>query len=830
MSDFIKSKALPDKIIDGWFTSLAFYKNPTRVMISTLTTHIQDPRQSSILGISSLVNTYCASTDDCLKIPEVHDIIEKLESMIGDCSSSTVDKDDKLALILKGLRNIGLLTDNGSALKKCYTSKSNSIWVRLAAVETIRKMPCSIIQKDFGLLRVFKDKQEDSEIRIGTYLAHFECLNDLSVQKIKELLSDEPVNQVGSFIWTHLTNVQETKSKDQWKIYLKNVIGSEELQSKWNTDPRKFSRNIELSHFANELKVGATVDSNIIFSEKSYIPRSAMLNLTTNIFGEDINILELGARVEGFEDTVESIFGPDGYFREDSVLKFVKSLRSKRDTTSIEALQNVFGGDVKSEEPRGNMYMRLFGKDLYYNSFNGLSSFMSNTIMKPLDYIGLNRGENSLNFSKSAMFLDGSIIIPTLTGMPMNLTVNGTSSVKLRSETFLEIKDIFRTGKAVLKAKVYPTVTLEVSALMTLDAFVSKTGLKSITKLHSSAYADVYAEINKGKLFKVHVNLPTEKSEVIDASAEFFTYNSGNYKELETIHKQNVLDVCTPSIVGDIFGLEFCAKGAYHPGDGNFDPSWYFKGPSKAEVYQTKVDNFDKLVFEYTWDTDDSKPEKGIMQDIKLSLDTPGSMVKRNAYIHLKFDDIKTFFLIDLNMPLRKTQLEIRYDWAVKNKVIRLALKKDGNEILTQTNTLTSYPNKHEGSSQLIYMNSKIMDWKGTIYTGANKYSLDAELNGLYHEPIVVSADYSKVRNLVKIASGIKASKSRIDMESKIILTDFGLKTETVMEYHLGSHEGKVNFFGKYSENQHGLLNKKSFSLSLQVKPFFSLTYFRQYF
>ena len=305
------------------------------------------------------------------------------------------------------------------------------------------------------------------------------------------------------------------------------TIGSEALQSKWNTDPRKFSRNLEFSHFTNEFRVGGTIDSNIIFSEKSYIPRSAMLNLTANIFGEDINFLEFGARVEGFEDTVEQIFGPDGYFREDSVLKFIKSLRPKRDISNAEAFHELFGAEVKVVEPRGNMYMRLFGKDLYYNSFQGLSNLMSNTVMKPMDFIGFNLGENKMNFSKSSMFLDGSIIVPTIVGMPMNLTVNGTNTVNLQTETFLDVKDIFRTGSALLNAKVYPTVTLEVSALMALDAFVSKTGLKSVTKLHSSAYADVFAEVNGGRLLKFHVNLPTERSEVIDASAEFFTYDTG---------------------------------------------------------------------------------------------------------------------------------------------------------------------------------------------------------------------------------------------------------------------------------------------------------------
>ena len=41
MRDVIKSGVLPDKVVDGWFSSLAFYKNPTRSMIATLSTLLE---------------------------------------------------------------------------------------------------------------------------------------------------------------------------------------------------------------------------------------------------------------------------------------------------------------------------------------------------------------------------------------------------------------------------------------------------------------------------------------------------------------------------------------------------------------------------------------------------------------------------------------------------------------------------------------------------------------------------------------------------------------------------------------------------------------------
>ena len=90
-----------------------------------------------------------------------------------------------------------------------------------------------------------------------------------------------------------MTNIQESQSLSPHKKTLKTFIGSEFLQNKWKTDIRKFSRYFESSYYSDHLKIGGTVDGQIIFSQDSYIPRSAMVNLSANVFGENINLFEV---------------------------------------------------------------------------------------------------------------------------------------------------------------------------------------------------------------------------------------------------------------------------------------------------------------------------------------------------------------------------------------------------------------------------------------------------------------------------------------------------------------------------------------------------------
>ena len=156
------------------------------------------------------------------------------------------------------------------------------------------------------MLSLLRDTEEDSELRINAYLSLMECANEAVLTDVRRLLEEEEVNQVGSFIWTHLTNLMETSSP--LKQETREILEQIPLEKKFNLDQRKFSRNIELSGFSTMLNAGASVESNIIFSSKSWIPRSASMDLTIDMFGQSVNLFEIGGRVEGADKVVERMF------------------------------------------------------------------------------------------------------------------------------------------------------------------------------------------------------------------------------------------------------------------------------------------------------------------------------------------------------------------------------------------------------------------------------------------------------------------------------------------------------------------------------------------
>lgn len=96
---------------------------------------------------------------------------------------------------------------------------------------------------------------------------------------------------VGAFIVSHLRNLRASANPDRESA--KAQLGNIKPTKRFPNDLRKFSRNFEVSTLVDLLNIGASAESNIIFSQKSYVPRSASLNLTTDVFGHSVNLFEV---------------------------------------------------------------------------------------------------------------------------------------------------------------------------------------------------------------------------------------------------------------------------------------------------------------------------------------------------------------------------------------------------------------------------------------------------------------------------------------------------------------------------------------------------------
>ena len=69
---------------------------------------------------------------------------------------------------------------------------------------------------------------------------------------------------------------------------------------------------------------------------------------------------------------------------------------------------------------------------------------------------------------------------------------------------------------------------------MSVDAVFARTGLKSVSKLHTSTFFDGKLEMDNGKLMKAELNVPKDTVDVLDVSVDFFTLQNDELKEIQS--------------------------------------------------------------------------------------------------------------------------------------------------------------------------------------------------------------------------------------------------------------------------------------------------------
>ena len=246
MRDQILNANVDADLVNRWATSLAFIPRPTALHLSAALPLLDMPNRPQQIGlsVSSLARKLCSISSGCPA--EVLSLVAKLTQPLGSsCQSRSREEREEVLLALKSLANVGAAVSGGDrdSVVNCI-ERDNPTEVRVAALQTMRDTPCSA-KDDDKVWKMLSDSSEDSEVRLTLYLIVMKCPDYTTVLKVKDLLENEEVNQVGSFIWTHLSNLASTSLPS--KLGLQALLLDQNLASKFKTDARKFSRNYEQS-------------------------------------------------------------------------------------------------------------------------------------------------------------------------------------------------------------------------------------------------------------------------------------------------------------------------------------------------------------------------------------------------------------------------------------------------------------------------------------------------------------------------------------------------------------------------------------------------------
>ncbi|KAJ8964440.1 hypothetical protein NQ314_004909, partial [Rhamnusium bicolor] len=606
MTDIILKEPIPESTVNEWE--------------KTFTPNIA-------LSVASLTHTYCIQHSNCRSSDAVYSIVQYLENyLLGILRRSELDR---------------LTYDNRISKKNFFKVIENSnldVGIRVAAVETFRRLPCEDTRSYFE--HIFRNQDEDAEVRIASYLQIMKCPNYLLVRAIRHSLLEEEVNQVGSFIWTHLNNL--LKSSVPSRVEIQSLLSEKDLVKKFSGDIRKYSHNFEGSLYFDDYNFGGNYESNVIFSTSSYIPKTGMLNLTVDLFGESVNLLEVYGRAEGFEHYLESFFGPKGSSKttKENIIEKIRWTRSAEENENIkndlDKLPNVMSNVAK--EPKLSLGLKVFGNELKYASFNGDEEIWSAIeTLNPVYHLKRILSGKEINYNKAAMFLDSNYVVPSGAGLPLSLNAIGTTSINIKLYGSLQAAGFSKDKELELDltADMQPTISLDITGEMSVDAFYASTGIKLKTNMYTDSAIKGVVKIRGTKLVSVKFSLPRQKNEIFGARSELLVRQNDKEEPQSGITTNRVFkSICSWPAVDKTIGLKLCAEYNF-ANVTKLDNIPYFllAGPAGFRWYLNKSDpTANTYLFEYKW------TQRRDFSVISLTFDTPGSEIKRVLNANLTID------------------------------------------------------------------------------------------------------------------------------------------------------------------------------------------------
>lgn len=115
------------------------------------------------------------------------------------------------------------------------------------------------------------------------------------------------------------------------------------------------------------------------------------------------------------------------------------------------------------------------------------------------------------------MFLDSSYVVPSGAGLPISLSAVGTASVNFKLFGSLHAAGFAKTKELDFKADIRPSISLDVTGTMSVDAFYANTGIKLKTSMDTSSAIEGNIKIRGTKLVSVKFSIPRQTSEIFSA-------------------------------------------------------------------------------------------------------------------------------------------------------------------------------------------------------------------------------------------------------------------------------------------------------------------------
>ncbi len=305
--------------------------------------------------------------------------------------------------------------------------------MRVSALQASRRFSCQNLEKTTVFYDLLQDTTDDSEVRITSFVNMMRC-SDLSEQfaqfastKLADFLLNEQDQQVITFIIDYgkergLTTILNAALDDP-RIRHKFSVNFKELS--WNNFQYKY----------NVMRDGAVeVDTSVVYTPQTWIPRSVNFNVTLHAFGVSVNGIEANLRMEGLDEALKAAL-VDKLTSE----KFMKRVLAEPEKL-IDILQVVASKlNYKQEAAKVTLSLRVYGNDVFYSNIDKKENFMRlvKFVKSPRQTLLYRQVETI----KNVFFVDTAIRQPLVNGFTFNRYLDISASALLSKHSNKEQDD-----------------------------------------------------------------------------------------------------------------------------------------------------------------------------------------------------------------------------------------------------------------------------------------------------------------------------------------------------------------------------------------------------
>jgi len=834
--------AIKNELVNGergnmFLSGLALVNSPSEEMIGHVLSLCEArPSRTAMLTLGTLIHKLCEE-GGCDNLEADSPILKAerwLQGIIGKgCRFDTPEKADEIVMALKAIGNAGRPFSAQYSMLKCAMSdipKNMSI----AALEALRRMPCSDDITN-QLLSIYGNHHFDVEVRIATYLALTRCPSVKLFKKITEIQKKEVNKQVGSFVWSHVTNAMESTEPVYGRPMadmIKKALSGKELRE-FNLNRLRFSRAIEASYYNDLLGAGGSVQGHLIYHPNSYFPRSTKVNVTVDVLGASINLLEAAARFEGFETLIEQYFGEDGYYPDKRIMQMFNLVPHEERSSEETKIDNKIRGrrsivddinkvepnldklnrkmDNMKRKPSGAVSVKLFGNEIRVASFDDISWLQSeadNINMVDL-LIKLSRGGKK-TFTKSLMFLDVETTVPTMVGLPLKLDAKGTSVVTIEMNGKFDIRNMFWGPMAFdVRGNIKPSAVIEVAGRMGVDAIFAEAGVLLNTSMYTSTEIKGNATYKQGQTLKFELGAPTKPVQIFNVSSSLFATLNGDEMQIRGTERRVEPSPCLNFT--RVLGIAVCGSMSVPVGFRDLQaPFFPLSGPASFSLSVLPTDPKLRL---YKVVAHRLPTEEESNYDIIAKISTPGATWER------EFEANASLWLNDNQKSLSISTGALGY--------------KFGNISATYHN-ITNAVNVTLDARDVIYGNRIVLNGQyfnktnpetrereiGTKWTASYKNYTVTQLTQIYNH----SSTYGIMSNTSYWPGKYIFANAELSVPSKsisIIANHTCTNTSLKFKGQLGDEENTVHFnfstVKKISVEMNGVINKVSKKASLKT-------------